>query len=222
MQRLSPAWHFKAETGREGTFSGHASVFGTAPDSFGDVIQAGAFGESLKKHQERGTWPPLLWAHNPAAPIGRWAEIKEDSRGLAVSGRLSLGTTRGAEVYELLKDGAASGLSIGYNLPPDGVTSCSRGECVLKKIDLIEVSIVTIAAQPEARIEHVKSGCGSSIPEIQRFLQDSLGVSRSRARKMAFSFSQIMRGVDEDGDGEDLTAELSHEISSITQLFQRT
>jgi HK97 family phage prohead protease len=50
----------------------------------------------------------------PDQPIGRWLSIREDSHGLHVEGKLSLGVARAREVHELMKSGALDGLSIGF------------------------------------------------------------------------------------------------------------
>ena len=56
-------------------------------------------------------------------PIGVFDEIKEDSHGLYVKGRLALKTQAGQEAYELLKMGALDGLSIGFRVNPKEVSS---------------------------------------------------------------------------------------------------
>src|SRR3712207_5134702 len=96
-----------------GTFTGYASVFAVR-DSYGDIVQPGAFAASLAAHEAAGTTPLLLWQHRVDAPIGTWTELREDAHGLRVTGRLVLDTPEGAKAYALLKAGALNGLSIGF------------------------------------------------------------------------------------------------------------
>ncbi|MEM7566413.1 MAG: HK97 family phage prohead protease, partial [Pseudomonadota bacterium] len=116
----------------DGTFEGYASLFGV-PDQGGDVVAAGAFSASLAK---RGAGHiRLLFQHDPAEPIGVWAEVREDERGLFVRGRLMPEVSRGAEVLALMRAGAVDGLSIGYRTVRsrrDG----ARGLRILTEVDL--------------------------------------------------------------------------------------
>ena len=60
--------------------SGYASLFGDV-DQGGDVVQAGAYGTSLKAIKAAGRSIKMLWQHDPAQPIGVWDEVREDSQG---------------------------------------------------------------------------------------------------------------------------------------------
>jgi HK97 family phage prohead protease len=95
----------------DGSFSGYASLFG-AVDLGRDVIEPGAFKASLKRRGAADV--RMLYQHDPDQPIGRWLSIREDSHGLHVEGKLSLGVARAREVHELMKSGALDGLSIGF------------------------------------------------------------------------------------------------------------
>ncbi|WP_172332221.1 phage major capsid protein [Mangrovicoccus sp. HB161399] len=153
MERLD--LEVKFQTAEAGLVSGYASVFGGLPDSYGDVIAPGAYAASLKAHREAGTMPLLLWQHDPAQPVGRWLDLKEDAHGLHVSGQLILEAEKGREAHALLKGKALNGLSIGYR-----VIDFDRqpgGGRLLKQIELIEISLVSIPAAPAARITSVKS-----------------------------------------------------------------
>src|SRR5690606_5865779 len=104
----------QAETGAAGcVIEGYASLFGIA-DQGGDVIAAGAYAGSLARIAARGDRVRMLWQHDPAHPIGVWEEIREDSRGLWVRGRLLPEVARAREAAALVAAGAIDGLSIGY------------------------------------------------------------------------------------------------------------
>lgn len=145
----------KFQTADAGLLSGYASVFGGKPDSYGDVIAPGAYAASLKAHREAGTVPLMLWQHDPNNPIGRWFDIKEDATGLNVTGQLVLDTVKGREAHALLKAKALNGLSIGYRVID--FERLPGGGRLLKQIELIEISLVSIPAAPAARITSVKS-----------------------------------------------------------------
>lgn len=137
----------------EGSFSGYASLFGTA-DLSGDVVMPGAFRASLAARRPTGI--RMLYQHDPAEPIGVWLDIREDARGLFVRGRLSLDVARGREVASLMRAGALDGLSIGFKTVKARAERAS-GLRRLTEIDLWEISVVTFPMQPEARVSAVKS-----------------------------------------------------------------
>lgn len=158
----------------QGVIAGYASTF-NGIDSYGDTIQPGAFAASLAKGL-----PVMLWAHRRDAPIGRWVEVREDARGLRVQGELNLRTAAGRDAFESLRAGDLNGLSIGFRVPSGG--SEQRGDIrVLRTIDLAEISVVTIPADPTARVDSIKAASKpANAQELQRALQD-LGYSRRQA-----------------------------------------
>jgi HK97 family phage prohead protease len=141
--------------GDQGTFTGRASVFGDPPDRYGDVIAPGAFQRSLEEHKAAGTSPLMLWSHDLSEPIGVWTSVRETRSALEVEGRLVLETQRGAEAYALMKAGAINGLSIGFISRKSEARK--GGGRVLKDLDLVEVSLVSVPAASRARILSVKS-----------------------------------------------------------------
>ncbi|ODA66842.1 Caudovirus prohead protease [Methyloligella halotolerans] len=136
----------------DGTFSGYASLFGRM-DLGRDLVMPGAFAESLRAKGARGI--KLLFQHNPDEPIGVWVDVREDTRGLLVHGRLLPGVARAREVLELMRAGALDGLSIGFRTVK-GRTEPKSGIRRLDKIDLWEISIVTFPMLADARVSFVK------------------------------------------------------------------
>ena len=154
------------EVEADGSFSGYASLFGEA-DLSRDVVMPGAFAKSLRERGAGGI--RMLFQHDPAAPIGVWREIREDSRGLFVRGRLTPGVGRAREVLALMRAGAIDGLSIGFRTVR-GRTDAKTGVRRLIEIDLWEISVVTFPLLPAARVSSVKIGgcrpgaCGGDRP----------------------------------------------------------
>jgi HK97 family phage prohead protease len=170
------------------TFSGYGASFDNV-DSYGDVIVKGAFTDTLAKAEKSGAWPAMLAQHggmfgDDNTPIGVWTSIEEDAKGLKVAGTLAK-TARGVEYYTLMKmqpRPAINGLSIGY-VAKD--FSLRRGpnepRRTLKKVDLLEISLVTTPANSKARVDSVKSGLTIKNAEIA--LRDA-GFSRSEAKEI--------------------------------------
>lgn len=173
------------------TFEGYGAVFGNV-DSYGDVIQPGAFAETLAAAQKSGIWPAMLLQHGgwgmgaeDMTPIGIWTSMAEDGIGLNVSGKLA-DTARGREAYALLKmepRPAITGLSIGYIAKEWSQRSKpEEPRRTLKKVDLMEVSLVTFPANGKARISAVKSLDEiASLADAEAFLREVGGLSKSQA-----------------------------------------
>jgi len=159
-----------------GMFEGYASVFGVE-DSDGDVILKGAFKDTIAASKASGRMPKMLWQHDRKQIIGKWLEMEEDDSGLYVKGRMIMEVRQGQEAYALLKEGVLDALSVGFNIPEGGATG-ARG-LVIEKVDLMETSLVTWGANPEALITNVKS-----IKDFERLLRDA-GYSRKEATAIA-------------------------------------
>lgn len=151
----------------EGYFCGYASVFDVV-DRQKDRVARGAFEKSLKKGKEM---PKMLWQHDTKEPIGVWQTLKEDSKGLFVEGRLLMDLRKGREAHTLLKKGVVSGLSIGCQVVK--ASFCENEKVrTLKELELLEISLVTFAANTKAKILAVK---GHSIFEdYQQRLEESI------------------------------------------------
>lgn len=140
-----------------GLISGFASTFDDIPDSHGDVIAPEAFNRALAAFAGRGAVPLMLWAHNLEKPIGRWLEIGKQAAGLFMTGQINLETSAGRDAFEHLKAGDLDGLSIGYRILPGGARTLPDGTRRLTDIELVEVSVVTMPSNSNARVTSVKS-----------------------------------------------------------------
>lgn len=164
---------------------GHGSVFGNV-DLGGDIVMPGAFQRSLAKHRADGTVPQMFWMHQMDRVPGKWTEIQEDERGLYVKGTLA-DTELGREMRTLAKMSAVRGLSIGY--VTEDMDFDRDGNRLLKQIDLWEVSLVSLAMNPQARIEGTKSRLshqGEYVPTRREFesLLRKAKCSKSVARRI--------------------------------------
>ena len=162
----------------DGTFEGYGAIFGNV-DRDGDIVERGAFKESLNKRT-----PALLWQHDQKQPIGRFEMIREDEKGLYVKGRIAI-KGDGERVHELLKMGALNGLSIGF-VAKRASRNAATGIRTIHEADLMEISLVTFPANDMARVENVKSTLQDTvIPQTPRsfeaFLREG-GFSRSQAK----------------------------------------
>lgn len=199
LKKLDFGFEIKAVE-EDGTFQGYGSVFGVK-DSYDDIVDRGAFADSLESHKSKGTMPALLWQHRAGEPIGVYTQIEEDNIGLKMSGQLALKTARGSEAYELLKMKAISGMSIGFVTREDSYDRVT-GIRTLKRVDLWECSICTFPANDAARVQGVKSiEVLESLRDCEIHLRDACGMTRTEAR--AF-ISRIKNLGQRDADGDEL------------------
>lgn len=172
----------KAEAGGPVIVSGYASTFGGEADSYGDVIDKGAYAATIADWALRTYAMPMLINHD-GLPVGKWPALgmKEDGRGLYVEGELTPGHPGAAAVEASLRHGAISGLSIGFRTK--AVEMREDGIRVLKQIDLREISIVGSPANETARVTGVKSDL--TIREFEDFLCETLRWPRGMAKAVA-------------------------------------
>lgn len=217
------------------TFAGYASVFGVR-DWYGDEVSRGAFEETLKAHKAAGTMPTLLLNHgsflggDDDTPIGIWTDMREDQIGLWAEGKLAT-TQRGIDVYRLLKmehDGkprpAMDGLSIGF-IPVEWVnrTKPEEPRRLLKKIDLLETSVVNWPANAKARVTQVKAATATD-RQIEMLLLDRLGWSRSQVRALMRSGIRGVRDMQDAGpDADDAMQDAGEgELAAALKRFTST
>lgn len=181
-----------AEAGSETKqFSGYGAVFKNV-DAYGDVIEPGAFSAWLADVKAgRQEWPAMLSQHGGWAvtaddltPVGIFTELSEDGTGLKFEGQLA-DTARANDLHKLMKmtpRPAINGMSIGY-IPKEweNRTKPEEPRRRLKKIDVVEISLVTFPANARARVSNVKAG-GLTERDFERWLMQDAGLSRSEAR----------------------------------------
>lgn len=144
------------------TISGYLSTFGnvTASDRDGDVVEAGAFKETIQSFMKN---PVLLMDHwNSVENIaGRFTEVREDGKGLFVTATISDSQTdKMRHVRALVAEGNLKTLSMGgrFSYRDDGRT--------IFKVDLYEGSLVSIPANPDALFS-VRAMTEAEIKEVQ-------------------------------------------------------
>lgn len=173
------------------SFEGYGAVFGNI-DAYGDVIEPGAFAAYLSDaHNEKQAWPSMLLQHGgwgmtaeDMMPAGVWTDLAEDGKGLKSAGTLA-DIEKSRDAYTLMKmkpRPAIDGLSIGYYAREWAERSKPEDpRRTLKRIDLVEISLVTFPANGKARVSGVKS-IGETEREIESWLQRDVGLSRREAR----------------------------------------
>jgi len=122
-------------------------------DRVGDVVLPEAFKNTLETYNKN---PVLLFQHNWEKVIGRVSECVIDEKGLKIKGIISKAKDV-EDVRTKINEGILKTLSIGYN---EVVSEYDEAKCakVIKQLELLEISVVTIPANVEASFTVVGGG----------------------------------------------------------------
>lgn len=230
MDRLRFDIECKFAPDKTGVFSGYGAVFGNI-DAGGDLIERGAFKQTLREWEDKGKFPPMLLQHgggmfgggaDDMLPVGKWTSMEENAKGLKVEGELfALSTERGQYIYEGLKAGALDGLSIGYRTKKfTNGTKPNEPRRKIEALELVELSIVTFPMNDKARVGAVKSEFNPR--ELEASLRDA-DLSRSDAVKAVAVFRKWLQREavapitsPRDEVGADMVALVRRSIATLT------
>lgn len=202
-------------------FECYGAVFGNV-DSYGDVIEKGAFRTTIAEAKSSGRWPAMLSQHGglgltaqDLTPIGVWLDMHEDDLGLFMKGKFAP-TPRGIEMYTLMKmkpRPALDGFSIGYRAIKWKMRSTpDEPRRTLQEVALREVSPVTFPANGKALLQSAKQSTGKRLAE--EALRDA-GFSQAEAKAIvAKGFPSQQRQREVGGLG-DLAASLRQTIDAL-------
>lgn len=129
---------------------GYASIFGNK-DSYGDIVEQGAFSETLSKDANR---VKFCYNHDLLSGVcGKVLELREDTKGLYFKAEV-IPTTIGSDLIKLIEFGAIDEMSIGYRTQEFKDENIGTADVVRRiiKASLIEISAVSRAANPQATI----------------------------------------------------------------------
>lgn len=209
------------------SFEGYGAVFGNV-DAYGDVIEPGAFAAYLSDAQnEKQAWPAMLLQHGgwgmtaeDLMPAGVWTDLGEDGKGLKSAGTLA-DIPKARDAYTLMKMAprpAIDGLSIGYYAREWSERSKpDEPRRRIKRIDLVEISLVTFPANGKARIQGIKS-IGETEREIEGWLMRDAGFSRREARiAINQGFKALIGTQDAAGELDELAALIRYNTQTLAQ-----
>lgn len=172
MDHLTKNFNVKAaEDG--GSVSGYFSTFDEIPDSYGDIVSPGAFKATLARRKESGHPFPICWNHDLNQIIGfvNAEDIEEDDHGPLMKNGHFLDTPLAQEKRELVKAGVIYQFSFAYDVLKASAPTAEQKKAgimnVLDEVELFEISIVPIPANPRAEVTEIKSGRRNSAKDEQ-------------------------------------------------------
>jgi HK97 family phage prohead protease len=132
----------------KGIIKGYASMFNNK-DSDGDIITKGAYSKTLQENSERIAF---LYQHNMNQPIGKPLSMKEDEKGLFIEAKIS-DSSLGQDVKTMVSEGILKEFSVGFIPIKEDL---QKDVNYIKEIKLFEFSLVTLAANPLAKVTEYK------------------------------------------------------------------
>lgn len=176
-----------------GKVAGFFSTYDKTPDSYGDIIEPGAFTKTFEKRKATGHPFPLCFNHDFDKVIGRVDSIEDTDKGPYIEASF-LDTDLAQDVHKMLKSEAIYQFSFAYDVlkrrDPDDEEKKAGITNVLQEIELFEVSIVTVPANQNAVVTDVKSVAftpeevAEPLPEVK--------AGRRNSRKDADVINQII------------------------------
>lgn len=215
-----------SKEGKEKRFEGYLAYFNNV-DLGGDIIEKGAFLNSLREKKEEGKYVPILEQHGgyglsatDKTPIGYYEELIEDEKGLFAKGVL-FDTQRGADIHTMLKQAPKSfmGQSIGYNIigkkNPTEEEYRQKGVVrILTELKLNEGSIVTFPMNELARVDDVKMAEAKKLRGLEDHFRKN-GFSASEAKK-AVALLKSYESI-----SEELEEKSTEDLTSVTDVFKK-
>lgn len=226
------------EDGEFCIFSGIASTPTT--DRMGDIVEP--MGAKF------ATPMPLLWQHDSHKPVGHVTFAKATKTGIPFEARIplikELGTLKDRldEAVQSLKYGLVAAVSIGF-APVEGmVERLKNGGLRFLEWNWLELSMVTIPANPDAKITGIKSiddrlraasGHTKSSPAngprqgnsiqtkgktMKLFNQETLAALQSDRQTKAARLSELLETKGDEGFTEDARAEFTTLKSEVANL----
>lgn len=93
---------------------------------------------------------PLLFAHQHDAPIGAVVQANASRAGIRVRARLTAGVAKAEECWNLIRDGALSAVSVGFQVLK--ASPLPSGGQRFDSWRWLELSVVAVPANPDARV----------------------------------------------------------------------
>lgn len=161
MEHKYKHFELKAKADDDGIVAGYFSTYDETPDSYGDIIKPGAFTETIKNREETGHPFPLCFNHDFSAVIGAVDLVKDTEKGPYIEAHF-LDTDLAQDVRKMMKSGAIYQFSFAYDVlgweePTEEQRKAGIWN-VLTKLDVFEISVVTVPANQNAVATEVKSG----------------------------------------------------------------
>lgn len=156
-------------------------------DRQGEVIEQ--TGWDLKNFKQN---PIMLWMHDHTKPLGKatrvWLDKTSGTPVLKFKGVISDATEWGRAAKQLMEEGILNSFSVGFR-------AMDIDDNKITKAELYEISLVTVPANPEARIIAAKSLKQAGISEdiTKEFEVDEVEVLRFKVKELEETVKKVQQ-----------------------------
>jgi HK97 family phage prohead protease len=140
-------------------------------DRTGEIIKRDAFLKSLQDYLNAGG--VILYNHDRDKVIGKALETRVDNKGLFVIAEIF---TDDVEILKAITEGALKSFSVGFISNTEGINE--NGETIYKEGDLLEISVVSVPANPEATFEILQ--------EDNKQIEETKQAEETRKKRLVF------------------------------------
>ena len=172
---------FNLKANGNGSISGYFSTYEKTPDSYGDIIEPGAFTQTIAKRKESGHPFPLCWNHDFDKVIGVVDSVEETENGPYIEAHF-LDTELAQDVRKFVQSGAVYQFSFAYDVlkarEPNEEEKKAGVKNVLQDLEVFEVSVVTVPANQNAVVTDVKAICETETKSGRRNSKADEGIIR--------------------------------------------
>lgn len=185
-----------------GTFEAIVSVFGNE-DYHGDIVEAGAFAETINQWAASGDPLPVMWSHQYGdinSILGHYTEAEETETGLRLKGVLDLEHPTAQRAYtlmkqRLIKEFSWSGEVLEYEViepeDPDDFWAWLFAGIKIVKVDLWEAGPCFKGANPETQLIGIKSeDLGGKLRA--RILRETKGLTDEQLQHLTQMFGKAV------------------------------
>lgn len=193
-----------------GKISGFFSTYEKTPDSYGDIIEPGAFEKTIEARKESGHPFPICFNHDFSSVIGS-CEVRSEEKGPFMEGEF-LDTQLAQDVRKMVKSGAIYQFSFAYDVlkrrDPNEEEVKAGVTNVLQEVEVFEISVVTVPANQNAIITDIKSYI------------EAVKSGRRNSKKDADAIREaisLLQGVLEDEEEPEQTEEVEAESNEASE-----
>ena len=214
MEHKYKSLELKLKSDESGKIAGYFSTYDEEPDSYGDIIKPGAFTETIQKRKESGHPFPLCFNHDFSKVIGVVDSVEDTEKGPYIEGHF-LDTELANDVRKMLMSGAIYQFSFAYDVlgweEPSKELRDKGVFNVLTKLEVFEISVVTVPANQNAVVTEVKS----DVPEVKAGKRNSK--SDEETIKTIISLAESLLTKADDNQDEKVEEEAKGEVNEASE-----
>ena len=188
-------------------------------DRYGDIVQPEAFEKAMNTYALN---PILLLQHDADKPIGKVDAFTIDWNGLYIKAIVTEDTDW---VMNKIKNGVLKWFSIWYrlldyemNYTEDDEWNITDCTCIIKELELLEISLVSIPANPYALRKSIGDCFNSKSTEMPE--EEKIETPETEEEKVVEEETPVEEEVVEEKEAEVETAEIPNEEAETEEMSE--